>query len=95
MLQAYCYRLYVGEATVDRVIAILARFPFGATVYPQAAGLWEGSVEPSIVVEIVSDRDDLDIDLGVHTIATALAREFNQDCVLVTRSDCTIKLVSK
>jgi hypothetical protein len=81
---AYCYRLYIGEASRTDVLIALRRFDLNATVYPQAHGLWEGTLESSVIVEIVHERV---LDGDIRVVARALAREFNQDCVLVTRTD--------
>lgn len=81
---AYCYRLYIGEATVADVLKVLKRFDLNATVHSKSYGLWQGTLEESIAVEIVHERI---LDGDVRVVARALAREFNQDCVLVTRTD--------
>lgn len=81
---AYCYRLYIGEATVPRVLELLNRSGFNATVYPESCGLWQGKTEPCVVAEIVHERI---LDGSLRVFARTLAREFSQDCVLVTRTD--------
>ncbi len=81
---AYCYRLYVGETTPAGVLAVLNARGFNATVYAPASGLWDCITEPCVVAEII--RDELD-DGCIRSLARALAHQFDQDCVLVTRSD--------
>jgi hypothetical protein len=80
----YCYRLYIGETTVADVLTVLKRFDLNATVHARGYGLWRGILEPSVIVEIVHERV---LDGDIRVVARALAREFNQDCVLVTRTD--------
>jgi hypothetical protein len=71
---AYCYRLYIGEATIQAVVEYLKNSGFNATVYE----------EPCIVAEIVNERI---LDGSLRVFARTLAREFGQDCVLITRTD--------
>lgn len=77
----YRYRLYVGETTADRVLVVLKRFDFAATV-SHAIGLWKGAFERSVVVDIVHPRI---VDGDIRFIASTLAREFDQECILFTR----------
>jgi hypothetical protein len=80
---AYCYRLYIGESTVSAVVECLKNSGFNATVH-EARGLWQGTAEPCIVAEIIHERI---LDGSLRVFARTLAREFGQDCVLLTRFD--------
>ncbi len=81
---AACYRLYIGEATPAGVLAVLNAHNLNATVYAPASGLWNRTIEPCVIAEVIRDLPNDDLIQGV---ARDLARTFDQNCVLVTRSD--------
>lgn len=89
------YRLYVGlirgsassrqtrpDFPVRAVVEAVAALFKGATVLP-SYGLWEGRIEPSTVIEVL-DLDGSITPESVHGRAVLLARQFEQDAILVT-----------
>ena len=74
------YRLYVGSGDTMAVARSVAKYFSGATVFP-AMGLWEGMVEESTVVELISRSRDV---YAVRRLADELRQAFGQSEVMVT-----------
>ena len=77
------YRVYVGTGESGGVARqVQTHFP-GATVLP-AIGVWEGRVEASTVVEIITGGHEPD---RVSLLAEDLRSVFQQGSVLITHEE--------
>lgn len=72
------YRIYTEDVNRDAIQALADSFFDGYTLVP-TIGVWSGTHEASLIVEIVSDARD-----SVHELATAIKDLNHQQAVLVT-----------
>ena len=72
----------------DFVAGILANFDInGFTIY-KVQGYWLGTAEDSFKIEIATDNE-----ANVHKICTLLRDEFNQDAVMLTNPDNSVRFI--
>lgn len=97
----YEYKLYVGHGDVGEVAEVVKHYTDNATLTP-AKGLWKGETEASTVITILAppthDTEDCASfglfcgDASARGLAAALRDRFDQDCILVTRTEVTSTL---
>jgi hypothetical protein len=88
----------VSAAMLDHYVKTAIDIAGGCTFHPEAQGYWESNgrlyCDRVRVLEIMVKRSD-----AVYTahrvgqLAKRIANELNQECVLVTRSDCSAAFV--
>lgn len=88
------------EIAPVEVIDLITEYVEGGTFY-EAKGLWKGSTENSLVFEVVDIRDSMTADFRdeldesnisdpVEYLKDVLVTEFNQESVMVKRSDAEV-----
>lgn len=81
------YRVYVGTGEAMVVASHVSGHFNDATVQP-AIGVWEGEIETSTVIEIITERPDSD---GIRQLADELRRAFEQESILVTHEHLEVQ----
>jgi len=83
------YSVTIGEASLDAVIRLTAKYFDAATITP-GVGLWHGKQEPSTTVVIIGPETFAP---AIHRFAKIVAHFFNQDFVLVETSTVYARFV--
>ena len=89
------HRLYVGLNNGETVLDVekeVAQFIAAATIY-SGRGLWQGSSEPCVIVEVVGEDKLNGTAAIVESLARHLRHRFHQTCVLYTRHHVESKLI--
>jgi len=82
------YRLYVGVGDLEAVAFVVGKHFINATL-ALGIGLWQGKTEASVIVTVLDKPDSERVD----SLAVALREDFDQDCILITKSEITSILV--
>lgn len=82
------YRIYTEDKNRSVVQAIVAEHFKGVTFFT-GQGLWEGTIEDSLIIEILADEDEKTIDF----VAKRIKHINRQDAVLVTSQEVMSKLL--
>jgi hypothetical protein len=64
----------------------------GFTIH-HTEGHWQGTNEPSIIIEILTDPCKYPVDFRPKQIANAYKVKFDQDCVLITTQEVNGELI--
>ena len=88
----------VTDAFLETVVSSAIDIAGGCTFHPEAQGYWESNgrlyCDRVRVLEIMVKRSDAAYTAHrVVILAKRIAKALNQECVLVTRSDCSAAFV--
>lgn len=77
------YARYVSDA--------LANFGIDGFTIQQVEGYWQGLSEISYIITVATDKGDLTIDM----VCDMLRLQYNQDAVMVTYPDNSVKFIER
>lgn len=99
------YRIYVGlnhkhtmepvtsktmaQITISNILKVYGID--GATLY-NAIGVWEGTKEPTIIIEIVDTENDIDKEL-IQDFCNEIKELLYQDCVMVEKINANVDFI--
>jgi len=85
------YRIYTENKGIDRIIKLLDNCGFdGATIF-RATGVWKGTAENSVVIEIFSTGG---VDDSIREFADKLCMLFEQESVMIQYFQANIEFRS-
>ncbi len=83
------YRIYTEDVN-RQTIEDLAAQEFTSYTIIEAAGVWRGTKERSVIIEVIGTSSDK---AGVYAVAKQIRGYNNQDAVLVTQAPIIAELV--
>lgn len=84
------YRIYTQDVNRETIRDAVAQYFTNFTFILNAAGMWQGISEASLIVEIIGTLADA---ANVRAVAVSIRGYNNQDAVLITRSSIESELV--
>lgn len=86
------HRLYMEDKNQAEILAMLRTY-FDAYTLLSAQGIWKGTVENTLVIEIISDEAPAIADMKLRAIAEMIKQVNKQDCILYTRQAVESELI--
>ena len=89
MKSANLYRILTEAKNLPKLSKLVDDYFKGSTVIP-ARGRWEGEAEKSLVIEIVTEKEN---EHSIEDLARAIKRTNNQEAVLIQKIQSASYLV--